>query len=150
MTTDFSLERTPAYRVASIVRFGPWKEENLRPEFRALVRWSRRQKAHIGHWIFFERSHDRWEACLEVRGRVAPEGRIRLKTLPSSWAAVLTFDPDTISSRIVYHALNDWTRARRRAGDLRSVSAIREIYDGDPWSDQRAWKRCRVEFLVRR
>ena len=36
MTVDFALTKSPSYRVASIVRVGPWKEDNLRSEFEAL------------------------------------------------------------------------------------------------------------------
>jgi hypothetical protein len=150
MVVEFSLGKTPRYRVASIVRVGPWRPENLRSEFSALQRWAKRQKLSTGRWIFVERSSQRWEACLEIRGRPTPEGRIRLKALPSAWAASVTFDPDAISSRVVYHGLYDWTRARRRAGEIRSVGLVREVYEGSPWTDRRAWSRCRVEFLVRR
>jgi len=150
MKVDLSLRRSPAYRVASIVRIGPWKEENLRAEFQELVRWARRQGVRTGRWIFFERGSDHWEACLEIRGSARPEGRVRLKTLPATWTATITFDPDRLSSRIVYHALNDWVRRRRRAGGIRSARGVREVYPGDPWNDRSAWSLCRVEFLVRR
>lgn len=150
MTVDFSLARSPAYRVASIVRVGPWKEENLRTEFAELARWAKRQKLRPGRWIFLERGNDRWEACLEIRGRARPEGRIRLQTLRAGWVAAVTFDPDAVASRVVYHGLADWTRWRRRDGTIRSVVSTREVYDASPWTDPRAWARCRVEFVVRR
>jgi hypothetical protein len=150
MTVDFVLKRAARVRVASIVRVGPWKEENLRTEFGELSRWAARQKLKTGRWIFFERGRSRWEACLEVSGEATAEGRIRLKTLPATTVASLVFDPDQISSRIIYHALSDWTRARRRDGTIRSVAATREIYSGDPWRDQGAWAHCEVQFLVRR
>ena len=150
MTVDFGLKRAGEVKVASIVRVGPWKEDNLRTEFRELVSWARRQKLATGRWIFYERGHHRWEACLEVRGGVKPEGRIRIKTLPPTWVAGVTFDPDQVSSRIVYHGLNDWTRWRRKDGKIKEVTGIREVYSGDPWSDRSAWANCRVEFLVRR
>ena len=150
MVVAFHLERAPAYHVASIVRVGPWKEENLKTEFGELTRWARRHRVRTGRWIFLERSHTRWEACLQIQGHPRPEGRIRLKTLPAAWAATVTFDPETVSSSIVYHGLHGWTRSRRRAGHLTSVTGIREIYPGDPWTDRRAWAQCRVEFLVRK
>lgn len=148
MLVDFVLKRAPAYRVASIVRVGPWKEDNLRTEFLELAHWAKRQKVRTGHWIFFERRSDRWEACLEFRGRATAEGRVRLKTLPACWVATVTFDPDRISSRVVYHGLRDWTRHRRRDGTVRSVTAVREVYADDPWSNRRAWSNCEVQFLV--
>lgn len=147
---NFALEKAPAYRVASIVRVGPWKEENLRTEFGELTRWAERRGVRTGHWIFRDRGHDVWEACLEIAGAAAPEGRIRLKTLAATWVARVTFDPDVVSSRVVYHGLNDWTRVHRRRGELRSIGDVREVYEGSPWSEPKAWSHCRVEFLVRR
>jgi DNA gyrase inhibitor GyrI len=150
MLVDFSLAHAPAYRVAAIVRIGPWREDNLRTEFGELVAWARRQKVRTGKWIFYERGHHRWEACLEYRGRAAAEGRIRLKTLPAADVARVTFNPDLVSSRLVYHGLNDWTRWRRKDKEIRSVSGIREVYAGDPWQSRAAWTRCQVEYVVRR
>jgi effector-binding domain-containing protein len=150
VVVDFAFKNTPSYRVASIVRVGPWKEDNLRTEFGELVRWANRQRVPTGKWIFFERSRNRWEACLEIRGTARAEGRIRMKTLPSARAAAVVFDPDRVSSRIVYHGLIDWTRSERRTGRIREVTEIREVYPGDPWKDKRAWSRCEVQFLVRR
>ena len=148
MVVDFVWKQSRGYRVASIVRVGPWKEDNLRTEFGELVRWARRRRLRTGAWIFVEQGRSRWEACLEVRGAASPEGRIRRKTLPPSRVASIVFDPDQTSSRVVYHALNDWTRSRRKDGTIRSVRSVREIYAGDPWKDRRAWANCEVQFLV--
>ncbi len=150
MTVDFALSRAPSIRVASIVRIGPWKEENLRTEFRELTRWAKRQKVRTGRWIFFERSHHHWEACLEIVRAARAEGRIRLKTLPASHVARVDFDPDVVSSRVVYHGLSDWTRSRKKDGEIKSVTSVREVYSDDPWTSKKAWASCRVEFLVRR
>jgi effector-binding domain-containing protein len=150
MIVDFSLTRVPRYRVASIVKVGPWREENLRTEFTELRRWAERHRIRTGRWIFVHPGGNRWEACLEIKGRAPAEGRIRLRTLAAGWAACVTFDPELVSSRVVYHALHDWTRERRREGEIRSVGGAREVYAASPWADRRAWRSCRVEFLVRR
>jgi hypothetical protein len=152
LVTDFALKKSPAYRVASIVRIGQWKEDNLRPEFRELVRWARKNRLRTGRWIFLDArpDHRRWEACLEIRGSARPEGRIRIRTLPTTWVARVTFDPTVVSSRLVYHGLNDWTRWRRKYKEIRSVTAVRELYSGDPWRSKEAWTNCVVEFLVRK
>jgi effector-binding domain-containing protein len=150
MLVDFVLKRVPSVRVASIVRVGPWKEDNLRTEFGELTRWAGRRRLTTGRWIFLERDRSRWEACLEISGDAPTEGRIRRKTLPATSVASVTFDPDQTSSRIVYHALRDWTRSRARDGTIRAVTAIREIYSGDPWRDKCSWASCEVQFLVRR
>lgn len=150
MVVDFALKKTPSYRVASIVRVGSWKENNLRAEFQELTAWAKRARVRTGHWIFFERDNDRWEACLEIRGKANPEGRIRLKTLPGVDVARVVFDPDAVSSRLVYHGLADWTRWRKKYGEIKEVTATRELYAGDPWKDSEAWKHCEVQFVVRK
>ncbi|HTT26403.1 MAG TPA: GyrI-like domain-containing protein [Thermoplasmata archaeon] len=148
MVVEFTIRSLPRIPVASIVRIGPWKEENLRTEFGELERWARGQRVRSGRWIFLERGRHRWEACLELKGTAEPSGRIRLKTLPAARAACLVFDPDRVSSRVVYHALRDWTRARRRDGALGRITSIREVYPGDPWKDPNAWAHCEVQFVA--
>jgi hypothetical protein len=152
MFVDFALKKAPSYRVATIVRIGAWKEDNLRAEFQELGRWARKQKIRTGRWIFVDahRNHRRWEACLEITGKPRAEGRIRLKTLPASWVARVVFDPDLVSSRLVYHGLADWTRWRRTYKEIRSVTSVREIYSRNPWKDKKAWRNCEVQFLVRK
>ncbi len=150
MVVDFVLTRAPSYRVASIVRVGPWKDDNLRSEFEELEQWAKRQGVKTGSYLFLERGHHRWEACLEYKGRASPEGRVRLKTLPREHVARVAFDPDQISSRIVYHGLSDWVRWRKKYGEIRSVEWPREVYPGNPWKDKAAWARCEVQFVVRK
>jgi len=150
MTVDFELTRAPSYRVASIVRVGPWKENNLRSEFEELEHWAKRQGVRTGTYVFLERGSRRWEACLEIKGRAKAEGRIRLKTLPATYVARVVFNPDQVASRVVYHGLSDWTRWRKKYGEIRSVIGPREVYSGNPWKDQRAWAHCEVQFVVRK
>lgn len=151
MLVDFALKKEPAMRVASIVRFGTWKEDNLRPEFRELVAWAKRHHVRTRRWIFVHSgSNDRrWEACLEIRGPAKPEGRIRIRRLPATRVARVVFNPDEVSSRVVYHGLHDWTRWRRIYHEIRSVGASREVYAADPWRNKNAWTHCEVQFLVR-
>lgn len=152
MVTDFALKRVPSIRVAYLVRIGPWKEDHLRAEFRELVRWARRNRLRTGRWVFAHSrtNQRRWEAGLEVKGKATPEGRIRLKSLPSTWVARVVFNPDEVSSRLVYHGLNDWTKWRRIYHEIRSVTSSREIYSADPWKEKSAWRHCEVQFLVKK
>jgi hypothetical protein len=150
MFVDFELRRAPSYRVASITRVGPWKEDNLRGEFRELTAWAKKLGVQTGRWIFLHKGDDRWEACLEIKGKAAAMGRIRLKSLPPTYVARCRFNPDAIADRVIYHGLSDWTRWRRRYGEIKSVGGSREIYSGDPWSDARAWANCEVQVLVRK
>ena len=139
----------PAVRVGVIVRFGPWRPENLRSEFRELTRWARRRGLRTGRWIFGEPAPDRWEACLEVRGAARSEGRIRVRTLPGARAWSVPFDPDRVASRVVYHALAGWVREHGAPSSRQRPAGIREVYPGDPWGDRTAWSRCEVQFLER-
>ena len=150
MAVDFELRKAPSYRVASLSRTGPWREDNLRREFRELVEWAKKQGVQTGRWIFWHRGDQRWEACLEFKGSAQATGRIRLKTLPATYVARVIFDPDAIADRVIYHGLSDWTRWRRRYKEIKSVGGSREVYSGDPWSDPHAWANCEVQFLVRK
>ncbi len=150
MVVDFELCKTPSYRVASITRTGPWKEDNLRHEFRELTAWAEKRGVRTGRWIFYHKGDNRWEACLEIKGKAEASGRIRLKTLPSTYVARCVFDPDAIADRVIYHGLTDWTRWRRRFKEIKSIGGSREVYSGDPWSDAQAWANCEVQFLVRK
>ena len=149
MTVDFELKRERAYKVAAITRVGPWKEENLRSEFRELTRWAKKEGVRTGKWIFRHSDDNRWEACLEIKGKAKAVGRIRLKTLPAVRVARVVFDPDEIADRVIYHGLSDWTRWRRKCGEIKGVQGSREVYSGDPWTDRQAWKHCDVQFVVR-
>jgi len=147
---DFVLKSTPSYHVASIVRKGPYVEDNLRREFRELTLWAKKNGVRTGRWIFQHRRDDLWEACLEIQGKAKPEGRVRLRTLPPTHAASVVFNPDLFADRIVYHGLHDWTKWRRRSGEIKAVAGSREIYSGNPWTDKRAWANCEVQLLVRK
>jgi DNA gyrase inhibitor GyrI len=149
MVVEFRIKSVPKFRVASITRVGPWRRDNLRTEFRELTSWAQKRHVRTGKWIFLERSAHRWDACLQIFGKAQPEGRIRLKMLPATTAATVVFDPDQVSSSVVYHGLRDWTHWRKKDGTIKGVSATREIYQGDPWSDKDAWSHCEVQFLVR-
>jgi len=150
MVVDFELHKAPSYRVASISRIGPWKEGNLRREFRELTTWAKGIGVRTGRWIFYHKGDDRWDACLEIKGTAKATGRIRLKTLPATYVARCIFNPDVIADRVIYHGLSDWTRWRRRYAEIKAVGGSREVYSGDPWTDARAWANCEVQFLVRK
>jgi effector-binding domain-containing protein len=150
MVVDFEVRKAPSFTVASITRNGPWKEDNLRSEFRELTRWAAKRGVPTGRWIFYHKGDHRWEACLEIRGKAKATGRIRLKTLPATYVARCIFNPEAIADRVIYHGLSDWTRWRRRYKEIKSVGGSREVYSGDPWSDAQAWEHCEVQFLVRK
>jgi effector-binding domain-containing protein len=73
-----------------------------------------------------------------------------MKTLPSSTVATVTFDPDKVSPRVIYHGLVDWLRQREKAGEYKEAGPYREVYLGDPWSSKRAWAHTQVQVPVKR
>jgi DNA gyrase inhibitor GyrI len=150
MTVDFELKKVPSYRIASITVKGSWKPNILRPEFRKLAKWAARQQVRPGLFFFLESGMKRWVAAVEVSGSPKAEGRIRLRTLPATWVASSTFDPDAVSPRVIYHGLTDWCRWRRKDGKIKRVVSTREVYRADPWKDAKAWAHAEVQFVVKK
>ena len=151
MPIDFVLKRYPGCRAATITRKGPWKKENLRAEFRALVAWARKNRVRPGRWFFIEGGGmNRWIAALEFRGKAKGSGPIRVRTLPTEWVASVVCDPDELAPRVVYHGLSDWLRWRRKDRTIRRVAYSREVYSADPWTHPAAWSRAEVQFVVRK
>jgi len=159
MTVDFKFKRAPGYNVAAIQYVGPYGEQHLRKEFRSLVAWAKRHGIRSGKWIFreldgpYSRRPDnrrRWEADLEIKGPAKGEGRIRIKRIRPETVASVTFNPDEVSARLVYHGLSDWLRWRKKDGQVKRIGPSREVYDGDPWTNARAWAHADVQFLVRK
>ncbi len=150
MTVEFAFKKSPAYRVAYITWKGPWSDRRIQQKFDTLLAWTRDRHLRTGKWIFREPAERTWEVAIEVRGTAVPTAPIRLKTIPATSVASVVFDPDVVSSEVVYHALVDWLRWRRRDGKVRSVGGYREVYDGDPWRDPKVYARTDVQFAVRR
>lgn len=150
MTVDFAFAKAPAYRVATLPPSKGWSENVCRPEFARLMAWAKKHHLRTGHWIFCGTADGGFRACLEIRGAAKSDGAVRIRTLPAASVARVRFDPDVVSPRMVYHGLNDWLRWRKKDKEIRGVGTTREIYDGDPWSDRRAWRNTTVEFVVRR
>jgi effector-binding domain-containing protein len=150
MVVDFKIKRAPAYRVASISWKGPWNERRIRAQFDRVAKWARKSGLRTGKWIFREPGTRAWEVSIEVRGAARPEGPIRLRTLPASAVACVVFDPDVVSPAVVYHGVTDWLRWRKRDKTIRAVGSYREVYDGDPWRQPKAWARTEVQVVVRK
>jgi DNA gyrase inhibitor GyrI len=164
---DIVVKRERKYDVIAKGKVGPYSgEDNLRPEFRDLVQWAKRNKIKTGKWILLEldgpdvpSSKRRWEACLEVMQNVAgkkmknddhlDEG-ISAKRIPPQLVASVTFDPDKFSSRLVYHGLECWLDWRTKYKELREAGPTREIYLGDPWTSAKAWANTEVQVPVSR
>jgi hypothetical protein len=50
---------------------------------------------------------------------------------------------------VVYHGVTDWLRWRRKEKEIKGVGAYREVYQGNPWSDRKAWSHTEIQVVVR-
>ena len=149
MTVDFGFKRVSSMRVASVTWKGNADEKRIRREFEGLDRWIRDHRLHSGRWVFLEPGERRWTVAIEVKGKGRGDSKVRLRTFPASRVAWVTFNPDQVSARVIYHGLNDWLRWRRKDGTVKRVVASREVYDANPWKNSSAWERTEVQFTVR-
>jgi DNA gyrase inhibitor GyrI len=155
MVVDLTVKRAPSYIVASMMRVGPYRRNMLRAEFNQLVNWARKRKVRTGKWILYfldepggrrPASKLRSEACLEIKGKAKTESRIKVKKLPRQRVASVTFDPDEVSPRLVYSGIYGWLRF---AG-YRDAGPSRELYEGNPWTNARAWAKAEVQVPVKK
>jgi DNA gyrase inhibitor GyrI len=153
MVVDFVIKRAPKYRVASVRFTGPYKERRIRSEWASLARWTESKGLRTGKWFFSEEGSGpryRFEVAIEVRGHTKSDGKVRIKTLPASPIASVTFDPNVVSPNVVYHGLDDWLRWLKKNKKIRRARNWREVYDGNPWTNPRAWSRAEIQALVTR
>ncbi len=155
MTVEFKLKVAPSYKVAYIMRRGQYTGQNMwRTEFNQLVKWARKRKVRTGKWIMYfidewgkkpERER-RSVACLEIKGRAFPEGKIQMKKIPRQKVISVTFDPDKVSADIIYYALEGWLQY----APYKQAARSRELYDGSPWTNRRAWANCEIQVPLKR
>jgi len=155
LLVDFKVKTAPSYKVAYIMHVGPYTGQNMwRREFSQLVKWAKKRKVHTGKWIMYyidewgkrpERKR-RSVACLEIRGKTEPEGKIRLMTLPRLKVASVTFDPDKVADRLVYYGIEGWLQY----GPHRQAGRSREVYIGSPWTNRRAWANAEVQVPIKK
>jgi len=150
MAVDFVLKKSPSFRVAVVRWTGPYSEPRIQKRFEALEKWARARGLRTGHWIFREPGDRTWEVSIEVRGRAHSEGAVKVRTFPAATVASVRYDPNLVEPRVIYHGLSDWLRWRKKDHAIRSVVSYREVYEGNPWRDQRAWSRAEVQFVVRK
>ncbi len=151
MVVDFALKRAPKYRVVSVRFTGPYQEKRIRSEWEGLAKWAKAKGLRTGHWFFSEDGEGpryRFDVAIEVRGNPKSEGKVRVRTFPASPIASVTFNPDEVSPRVVYHGLNDWLRWRKKDKSIKRARSWRETYTGNPWTDAKAWSRTEIQVLV--
>lgn len=160
MVVDFGIRKAPEYRLATRTIRGPWPgDKSLRSEYGKLLEWAKKRGIKTGKWFFREFDEDsrqtskrRWEVGVEIRtkGTVRGAEGVLITTLPSSTVALVTFDPDSVSPRVVYHGLTDWLRMREKEGEYKISGPYREVYLADPWSNRRAWAHTQIQVPVRK
>jgi len=150
MTVDFVLKKVPAIRLATIRWKGPYNEGQIRKRFEEVQKWAVARRLRTGRWVFREPGTRTWDTGIEVFGKARSAGRVRVRTVPATTVASVSFDPDVVSPRLVYHGLSDWLRWRKKAREIRSVVSTREVYPGNPWKDPKAWAHTEVQFVVRK
>lgn len=149
MVVDFVAGKAKAFRAVTVAWTGPWNEKRIRKEFGRLAAWAARHRVRTGRWFFFESSERRWRVAIEVKGAARGAEGLSIRSFPASSVYRVTFDPDEVSPRVVYHGLSDFLRWRRKDGTVKSVGSYREVYRADPWTDKKSWANLTVEALVR-
>jgi hypothetical protein len=150
MVVDFEIKRTPGFRAVTTRWTGAWSDRRIRSEFEKLDRWCRERRLRTGNWYFYEPAERRWMVAIEVKGKARGEGATHIRSFPACDVAQVTFNPEEVSPRVIYHGLNDWIRWRRKDKTIRSVGAYRETYRGNPWKDRKAWGATTVQVVVKK
>ena len=155
MAVDVKVKRVPSYRVASMMRVGPYSTNMLRSEFSQLVKWAKKRRLRTGKWMLYFTDEPggrrpanrlRSEACLQIKGKAVSEDKIVVRKLPAQKVVAVTFNPNTISPRLVYSGIYGWLRY----GGYKDAGLSREVYEGSPWTNPRAWANAEVQVPVKR
>lgn len=155
MKVEIKVKVAPIYSVAYIIHYGPYTDQNMwRSEFNKLTSWARKRKLRTGKWIMY--FIDRWGerppkrrrsvAAIQIKGKAKPEGKIWIMNIPRQKVASVTFDPDKVSEELVYHGLEGWLES----GSYKQAASSRELYNGSPWTNPRAWANCEVQVPLKR
>ena len=155
MVVDIKVKRAPGHTVVSMMRVGPYRRDILRKEFKQLVNWCKKRKIRTGKWLMYFLDEPsgrrpanklRSEACLEIKGIARTEGRVKVKKIPAQRVASVTFDPDEVSAELVYSGIYGWLRF---AG-YKDIGPSRELYEGNPWTNARAWTKAEAQVPIRK
>ena len=155
MVVDIKVKQVPGCTVASLIHFGPHGPNLFRAEFDHLVKWAKKNKLRTGKWIMRWldepegklASKVRSEACLEIKGKARLEGKIKIKKLSKHTVASVVFNPEKVSSRLVYSGIYGWLRY----SDFQATrSPAREVYAANPWTNSRAWANAEVQVPIKR
>jgi len=150
MVVDFAFKRAKAFTAATVSWKGTWSDKRTRTEFEWLAAWLAKNNARTGRWVFESGDERRFRVGIEVKGPFKGQGRVRARRYAASTVASVTFDPDVVSSAVVYHGVTDWLRWRRKDHSIKSAGAYREIYSGNPWKSPKAWAATEIQVVVKK
>jgi len=161
MVVDFAIRKSPEYRIAERTLVGKWPgDKAILAEFVKVQAWAKEKKLRTGKWFFLESGDEdmspnsklRIEMGIEIRGKAKVRGGkgVKLKALPASSIATVTFDPDAVSPRVIYHGINDWLRHLEKTRKYKELGPYREVYPGNPWSSKRAWAHTQIQVPVKK
>ena len=158
MAVDFAIKRFYGCKVAAIKYKGGWKGEGpLREAFNEIKTWAKEKGVKTGRWFFMEfgeldtpNSERGWEAAIEIKSKARSKGRIKQRTLSPTAVAVVKFDPNKVSPRLVYHGLESWLSWQEKGKKYKQTGVWREVYLGDPWTNARAWANTEVQATVKK
>ena len=154
MKVDFKVKVAPSCKVAYIIRYGPYRENMWRAECNQIAKWATKRRVRTGKWImgYLDKKREKSEkqrrsvACIEIKGKAKPEGKIQIMKIPRQKVVSVTFDPDKVSADIVYYGLEAWLQYC----PYKQAARSREVYNGNPWTDRRAWANCEVQVPLKR
>jgi effector-binding domain-containing protein len=155
MKVEFKVKTAPSYKVAYILHIGPYHDHDMwRPEINQLERWAQKRKLRTGKRIMF--FLDKWSkrtekrrrsvACIEIKGKAKPEGKITMMKIPKQKVVSVMFDPDQVSADVVYYGLEAWLEYC----PYKQAARSRELYNGNPWTNPRAWANCEIQVPLKR
>ena len=155
MRVEIKVKVAPNYNVVYLLHTGPYKGQNMwQSEFNQLMKWAKKRKLRTGKWIMY--FIDKWSektqkkrrsiAAIEIKGKTKPEGKIQIMKLPRHKVVSVIFDPDKVSEELVYHGLEGWLES----SPYKQAARSRELYDGNPWTNPRAWANCEVQVPLKR
>jgi effector-binding domain-containing protein len=155
MKVEFKVKTVPSYKVAYILHIGPYTNQNMwRPDLNELTKWAKKRKLKTGKWImgFLDKWSEKSEkrrrsvACIEIKGKAKAEGRIQIMKMPRQKVVSVVFDPDEVSADVVYYALEAWLEYC----PYKQAARSRELYNGNPWTNPRAWANCEIQVPLKR
>ena len=155
MVVDIKVKQVPSYTAATLIHYGPHGPNMFRNEFNQLTKWAKKNKVRTGKWVMRwldepghgPRSKIRSEACIEIKRKAKPEGKIMIKRFPKQTVLSVVFDPNKVSVRLVYSGIYGWIRySKLKATD----SPPREVYAANPWKSSFAWANAEVQVPVKR